>query len=90
MLLAVRVQPGARRTACSGGWGGLLKLTVAAPPAGGRANAAALELLAELFGLRRSAVELVRGHASRAKVFRLAVAHETARRRLAELLGSAE
>jgi len=86
VLLTVRVQPGARRSASAGGWNGVLKLAVAAPPEDGRANAAAAALLAELFGLRPSGVELVRGHSSRSKVFRLALAPLAARTRLDELL----
>jgi len=88
VLLAVRVQPGARRAEARGAWNGVLKLAVAAPPEGGRANEAAAALLAELFGLRPSSVTLVRGHSSRSKVFRLALAHALARARLAELLAS--
>jgi uncharacterized protein (TIGR00251 family) len=84
--LAVRVQPGARRPGLAGLHGGALKLAVNAPPADGRANAAAAELLAELFGLRPSSVTLVRGHSSRSKVFRLALSLEAARARLAALL----
>jgi uncharacterized protein (TIGR00251 family) len=84
--LAVRVQPGARRSGVAGLHAGALKLAVSAPPADGRANAAAAELVAELFGLRASSVTLVRGHSSRSKVFRLALPLETARARLAALL----
>jgi uncharacterized protein (TIGR00251 family) len=85
VLLEVRVQPGARRTGLAGTWNGLLKLAVAAPPEDGRANAAACALVAELFGLRPSAVALVRGHSSRSKVFRLDLAPGAAGARLARL-----
>ncbi len=88
VLLSVRVQPGARRAGIAGSWNGMLKLSVTAPPEDGRANAAAAALLAERFGLRASAVELVRGQTSRSKVFRLTLAPEAARTRLAELLAS--
>lgn len=84
--LAVRVQPGARRSGVAGLHAGALKLAVTAQPEDGRANVAAIELLAELFGLRPSSVTLLRGHSSRSKVFRLALAPDTARARLAELL----
>jgi hypothetical protein len=47
---------------------GTLKLSVSAPPEGGRANAAVLELLAEILGLRPRQLQLVRGASSRAKV----------------------
>jgi uncharacterized protein (TIGR00251 family) len=84
--LSVRIQPGARRAGVAGNWNGILRLAVAAPPEDGRANEAAARLLAELFELRPSSVELLRGHSSRSKVFRLALAPERARARLAELL----
>lgn len=89
VLLSVRVQPGARRARLAGTWNGLLKLAVSAPPEDGRANEAAAALLAELFGLRPSAVTLVRGPASRSKVFRLALAPAVARARLTELVAAA-
>ena len=66
--LAVRVHPGARRTALlgrleSGEW----KLAVNAPPEDGRANDAVVELLAELLGLKRRQVSVARGLSSRSK-----------------------
>ena len=85
-LLPVRVQPGARRRGPAGVWNGHLKLAVTVPPEKGRANAAVVALAAELFGLRASAVELVRGHSARQKTVRLARAPETVQRRLDELL----
>jgi uncharacterized protein (TIGR00251 family) len=88
--LSVRLQPGARRAGVAGSWNGLLRLAVAAPPEDGRANEAAARLLAELFGLRPSSVELLRGHSSRSKVFRLALAPARARARLAELLAATD
>ncbi|MBX9583560.1 MAG: DUF167 domain-containing protein [Gemmataceae bacterium] len=66
-VLAVRAQPGARKSAVLGEHGGALKVAVTAPPEDGRANAAILELLRDWLGVRRSEVELIAGHASRAK-----------------------
>ena len=86
VLVSVRVQPGARRTGLAGAWNGALKLAVSAPPEDGRANDAARELLAELFLLRPSSVELVRGHSSRNKLFRIALSLSEAQARLAQLL----
>lgn len=85
-LVAVRAQPGARRTGVAGTWNGQLKLAVSAPPDGGRANAALVKLAAKLFGVRASAVELVRGHSSRQKELRIELAPEELRRRVAKLL----
>jgi uncharacterized protein len=66
--LAVRVQPGARRTGLKG-WGedGALRLAVAVPPEGGKANRAVEELLAEVLDVPRSAVSVARGAGSRSK-----------------------
>jgi uncharacterized protein YggU (UPF0235/DUF167 family) len=41
---------------------------VAAPPEGGRANAALAVLLADALGVRRDQVTVVHGHASRRKL----------------------
>ena len=67
VVLALHVQPGARRTAVVGPHGERLKIAVASPPADGRANAALLEFLAELLGLPKLAVTLVSGASSRDK-----------------------
>lgn len=66
--IAVRVQPGARRNAmverlANGEW----KLAVSAPPEGGRANEAVVELLAEMLGVKRRQVSVARGASSRSK-----------------------
>jgi hypothetical protein len=68
--LALRVKPNARSSALrerAGGW----ELAVAAPPHEGKANAAAIEALAEALGVPRSSIELVRGGRSREKLFAL-------------------
>ena len=70
--LAVRVQPGAKRTAIVGVYGegeqAQLKIALQAPPIDGRANAALTGYLAELFGLPKLSVQIASGHASRSKV----------------------
>ena len=71
IVLHVHVQPGAGRTAVVGRHGNALKVRVAAPPTGGRANEACVALLAETFGLKPSQVELTGGATSRAKRFRI-------------------
>ncbi len=85
-LLCVRAQPGAKRRGPAGTFDGCLKLAVCAPAADGRANAELVELAAELFGLRPSAVTLVRGHSGRRKTLRLELAPDAVRARLALLL----
>ena len=51
--------------------GGVLRVRVTAAPEGGEANRAVIGLLAEAFGVAPSRVELVRGAASRDKLFRI-------------------
>ena len=66
--LAIRVQPGARRTGLAGTLAdGTIKVAVAAPPEQGRANAALVEWLAETLGIRARHVRVTRGAASRSK-----------------------
>ena len=73
VTLAVRAQPGAKRTAIAGVYGegasAQLKIAVQAPPVEGRANSALVVFLAELFGIPKSAIELMSGDLSRSKVF---------------------
>jgi len=44
-----------------------VKVKVAAPPQGGRANQAVIDLVASLFGVKTAAVEVVAGESSRTK-----------------------
>lgn len=85
VTLAVRAQPGAKRTAIIGIFGegpaAQLKIAVQAQPLEGRANAALVEFLAKLFTVPKNAVELAAGDVSRSKVFLLrgvTMAHATA------------
>ncbi len=71
LVLSVHVSPGAGRTEVVGRHGTALKVKVAAPPTGGRANDAVLELLARTAGVKAADVELVSGGSSRSKRVRL-------------------
>jgi uncharacterized protein len=70
-LLHVRVQPRARQNEVVGWHDERLRVRVTAPPQDGEANRAVSRLLAETFGVPVSRVVLVRGGASRDKVFRI-------------------
>ncbi len=91
VLIPVKVVPGASRDALVGALGGRLKVRVAAPPEGGRANAALVALLAERLGLRRTALSVIVGAASPEKVIRAEgiEAQEAARRLGLEARGAA-
>ncbi len=71
-LLPVRVQPGASRDEVVGWQSAALRVRVTAAPEAGQANRAVIGLLADVFGVPRSSVELVRGAATRDKLFRVA------------------
>lgn len=75
VTLAVRAQPGAKKTAITGIYGegaaAQLKIAVQPPPLEGRANQALVAFLAKTFSVSKSAVELTAGESSRSKVFLL-------------------
>ena len=69
--LKVKAVPGASRSEIVGRLGEALKVRVAAPPEGGKANREIMELLAEKLGLPAAGVTLVSGAVSAAKVVAL-------------------
>jgi len=75
VTVAVRAQPGAKKTAVTGVYGegatAQLKIAVQAPPIEGRANEALIAFLAKACGVPKSAVTLLSGELSRSKVFLL-------------------
>ena len=71
LLLTLHVQPGAKRTEVVGLHGDALKLRVASPPAGGRANAAVVAYLASVFGVPLRDVTLLQGESSRRKLIEI-------------------
>lgn len=75
VTVAVRAQPGAKKTAIVGVYGegatAQLKVAVQAPPLEGRANEALVAFLADVFSIPRGRVVLVAGETSRSKVFLL-------------------
>ena len=64
----LRVSPGARRDELLGRHGEGWKVRVAAPPEGGRANDAVLDLLARELSLPRRSLSIVSGQTAREKV----------------------
>lgn len=68
LTFSIKVHPKAKKNAITGVLGSALKLSLTAPPVDGKANDAVLRFFAELFSVPRSAVTIVSGHSSRAKV----------------------
>jgi hypothetical protein len=85
--LAVRAQPGARRSGIAGEWNRHVKVAVRAPAEDCRANRELLEVLAAALEVPRSAVALAAGETSRLKRVEIARDAEWVRARLLELLG---
>ncbi len=93
VTLAVRAQPGAKKTAIAGVYGegrtAQLKIAVQAPPVEGRANEVLIKFLAATFDLPKSSVELISGDLNRSKVFLLrGVSLDAVRAALSPMLSS--
>ncbi len=69
--LRVRVQPNATRTEIVGWSGGALRVRTTAPPVDGKANRAAVDVLARSLDIPRTGVNVIRGHGSRDKVMEI-------------------
>ncbi len=65
--LTVRVQPGARRSEITGADEQGLRVRLAAPARGGRANAELVRLLAEVLDVARRRISIRRGETGRTK-----------------------
>ncbi len=84
--LRIKVVPGASRSEIVGPLGDRLKLRVAVPAEGGRANRVVLKLLRQWLSVRD--VEIVAGHSSMEKTVRIGGLKESGEARLASLAGS--
>lgn len=71
VVIALHIQPGAKRTELVGLHGEALKIRLAAPPVDGKANAALLAFLAQQLGLSKRELALESGEASRQKRVRI-------------------
>jgi uncharacterized protein len=81
--LALRVSPGARTNGVVGRHGEAWKVRVSAPPEGGRANAAVVQVLADTLGVPARTISVISGHGARDKLVELAgIAPDEIERRL--------
>jgi hypothetical protein len=72
LVLAIQAQPNAKRTEVVGLHGDALKIRLAAPALGGRANDCLVGFIAERLGVKRNQVSVVQGESSRRKVVSVA------------------
>jgi len=68
ITLKVKVEPRSSRKGVSGLVGDVLKVKVHAPPTGGAANEELIEILSEEFGVKKTAIKIIRGQSSRDKI----------------------
>jgi uncharacterized protein (TIGR00251 family) len=68
ITVEVRVEPRSSRKGVTGVSGNVVKVKLTAPPVGGEANEQLIEVMSEATGVRKSAIRIVRGHASKNKV----------------------
>jgi uncharacterized protein (TIGR00251 family) len=71
LRLKVRVKPRASKSRVLGMKGDELEVAIAAPPVDGAANLELVRTLAEHYGVAKSEVEIVSGHAGRHKLVRI-------------------
>lgn len=83
VYLDVHIQPGARRPGVVGRHGDRLKVAVAAPAEGGKANQAVIRTVAEMLDIPPNRVTLMSGSTSRRKrLFLRGIGADELRRRI--------
>jgi len=71
VTVRVKIHPRAKKNAITGMVGDALKLSLTSPPVDGKANEACIRFFAEFFAAPRSAVTIIGGQTSRAKVIQV-------------------
>jgi len=71
MKLFIRVRPNAKVNRVDGLGGGRLAVFVKAPPADGRANHAAIEVVAKHLGIPISRIKIISGYSAKNKILQI-------------------
>jgi uncharacterized protein (TIGR00251 family) len=69
--LSIKVVPGSSRDRVVGRYGDAIKVQVSAPPEGGKANQAVVEMIAAALGVRPNQVRIAKGHARSRKIVQI-------------------
>ena len=69
--LSIKVVPGASRDRVVGRYGDAIKVQVSAPPEGGKANQAVVEVIAAALGIRVNQVRIAKGHSQSRKIVQI-------------------
>lgn len=67
-VIAVHVQPNARKNEITGYAADVLRIKIAAPPVKGKANAELIDFLSQALSIRRGDIAIARGKTSRDKL----------------------
>jgi len=68
IAISVKVEPRSSKKGVSGIMGDVLKVKLTAPPVEGAANEQLIEVIAEMAGVKKSNISIVRGGSSKNKV----------------------
>lgn len=71
ICIEVKVEPRSSKKGLAGVLGNKLKVKLTAPPVDGAANEQLVEVLAEAFDIKKSAIKIIRGQSSKNKVVEL-------------------
>lgn len=82
LILNIHVQPKAAKNQVAGLHGDALKIRLTAPPVEGAANKMCIAFVADLLGVKKSAVSILSGETSRRKRLFIHCTAEPARKRL--------
>lgn len=85
VLLSLYIQPRSSRNRIVGLHDKAVKLSITTPPVDGKANKAVISYLAKLFGLPKTALCIVQGEKSRAKLVALS---NISLEKVAEIIGA--
>lgn len=69
--LSVRLQPRSSRNEICGQMGDALKIKVTAPPVDSAANELLVDFLADLLGISKGSVQIIKGQTSRSKIVQI-------------------
>jgi uncharacterized protein (TIGR00251 family) len=71
ILINIKVEPRSSRAGIQGAMGDSIKVKLTSAPVDGEANRQLVELIAKEFGIRKSAVKIVKGFNSKHKIVKL-------------------
>ncbi|APC90852.1 MULTISPECIES: DUF167 domain-containing protein [Francisella] len=70
-ILAVYIQPNSAKSEVCGVFDGLLKIKIASPAIGGKANKTLIEFIAKEFKIKKKLIRIIKGETSRKKLLEI-------------------